>query len=160
MARSGKSCLESVEAPTPAAELYDSRGLLLSLSQSAASICFEIWGVVDPGKICWFSRKIYEKFRFFQAILKKTRFSRNISQKFRFCFRQFHKKSTFLSKFAKNFDFFSGNFMQNFDFSWQISEKYRFPKQKLAIYSYFWANYSISLQKSPLSNILPLHDKI
>ena len=28
-----KSCLESVAAPTPAAEFYDSRGLLLSLSQ-------------------------------------------------------------------------------------------------------------------------------
>src|SRR6218665_621588 len=25
------------------------------------------------------------------------------------------------------------------------------------IYSYFWPNYSISLQKSPLSNILPVH---
>ena len=32
--------------------------------------------------------------------------------------------------------------------------------QKLAIYSYFWANYSISLQKSPLLNIVPVHDKI
>jgi len=27
--------------------------------------------------------------------------------------------------------------------------------QKLVIYSYFWENYSISLQKSPLSKILP-----
>jgi len=28
------------------------------------------------------------------------------------------------------------------------------------IYSYFWVNYSIPLQMSPLSNILPVHDKI
>src|SRR6218665_3041096 len=28
--------------------------------------------------------------------------------------------------------------------------------QKLAIYSYFWVNYSIYLQKSSLSNILPV----
>src|SRR6218665_939901 len=33
-------------------------------------------------------------------------------------------------------------------------------RQKLAIYNYFWANYFISIQKSPLSNILPVHDKI
>src|SRR6218665_847657 len=31
---------------------------------------------------------------------------------------------------------------------------------KMAIYSYFLANYSISLQKSSLSNILPVHDKV
>ena len=85
----------------------------------AASIWFEIWGLVDPGK----------KNRFLQVILHtKIDFSRQISEKFRF-FGQFHKKI-------------------------------QFPRQKLAIYSYFWANYSISLQKSPLSNILPVHDKI
>ena len=33
--------------------------------QAAASIRFEIWGVVDPGKKNRFSRKISEKFRFF-----------------------------------------------------------------------------------------------
>ena len=67
-------------------------------------------------------------------------------------FRQFHKKFDFLRKFSKNFDFVSGNFtknrffranirkllifsdnfVQNFDFSWQISEKYRFSRKKLA----------------------------
>ena len=30
----------------------------------------------------------------------------------------------------------------------------------LAIYSNFWANYSISLQKSPLLDMLPVHDRI
>ena len=51
---------------------------------------------------------------------------------------------------------------KNFDFSRKISEKFRFSRQKLAIYSYSWANYSIALQKSPLLNIFPvgLHDKI
>jgi len=44
---------------------------------------------------------------------------------------------------------------QNFDFSGQIILIFQ---AKLAIYS--WANYSISLQKSLLSNILPVHDKI
>jgi len=90
---------------------------------------------------------------------QKFRFSRKISQKCRFCFRQFHKKIDFSGQISKKFRFFSGNFIQNFNFSWQISEKYRFFRQKLAIYSYFWANYSISLQKSPPSNILPVHDQ-
>src|SRR6218665_4182901 len=56
---------------------------------------------------------------------------------------------------------------QNFNFPRQISEKFRFvqgisPKylfsrQILLIYSYSWENYSISLQKSPLSNMPPVH---
>jgi len=64
----------------------------------------------------------------------------------------------------------SGNFSKEIRFLRQISEKCGFfqaigifsdfPGKKLVIYSYFWANYSISLQKSPLSNILPVHDKI
>ena len=41
-----------------------------------------------------------------------------------------------------------------------IFKKCRISRQKLAIYSYFLTNYSISLQKSPLSNIVPVHDKI
>jgi len=45
-------------------------------------------------------------------------------------------------------------------FSGNFTKKFRFFRQKLAIDSYFWANYSISLQKSPLSNILPVHHKI
>jgi len=40
-----------------------------------------------------------------------------------------------------------------------IYKKIRFSRQKLVIYSCFWANYSIAFQKSPLSNILPVHDK-
>src|SRR6218665_4151307 len=77
-----------------------------------------------------FSREIFEKCRFFQAVLqtKNIDFSRQLFEKFRF-FRQFHKK-------------------------------FRFSRKELAIYSYFWANYSISLQTSPLSNIPPVHDKI
>src|SRR6218665_2915270 len=61
---------------------------------TAASIWFEIWGVVDPGKKIDFYREISEIFRFFQAI-----------------------------------------------------KKFDFPSKKLSIYSYVWANYSISLQK-------------
>src|SRR6218665_3538712 len=77
-----------------------------------------------------------------------------------------------ISFFQANFreiSIFSGNLTKKFDFSRQIFRKFRvfrqlkkigFSRQKLLIYSYFWANYSISLQKSPLSNILPVHDKI
>src|SRR6218665_3727023 len=86
-------------------------------------------------------------------------------------FRQlFSQRIDFLGQISEKFLFLSGNFTKNFDFSRQISEKYRFfrqfhkkfrfSKQKLGIYSYFWANYSISPQKSPLSNILPVHDEI
>ena len=39
-------------------------------------------------------------------------------------------------------------------------KKFLLSRQKLAIYSYFWPDYSISLQKSPLSNMLPVHYKI
>src|SRR6218665_3587464 len=75
---------------------------------------------------------------------------------------------------SKNFDFyskfpnFSGNFtkeyrvlqnIENFDFFRQL-KKFDFPSKKLSIYSYLWANYSIPLQKKPLSNILPVQDKI
>src|SRR6218665_2226322 len=109
---------------------------------SAASIWFEIWGIVDPGQQNFdFSRQISEKFRFFQAILKKCRF--------------------FQANFRK-ISIFSGKFFRNFDSFRQFFKKVRFSRQKLLIYSYmyFWTNYSISFQKSPLSNILPVHDKI
>ena len=63
---------------------------------AAASIWFEIWGVVYPGKQNFdFSRQISEKFRYFQAISQKI--------------------STFPGKFSKNFDF-----------SRQIIKKFRF----------------------------------
>src|SRR6218665_3993200 len=65
------------------------------------------------------------KFQIFQAILQK-----NIE---------------FCRKIFENFDFFQ--VIKTIDLG---------PtKQKKSIYSYLWANYSISLQKSPLSNILP-----
>src|SRR6218665_2809238 len=51
------------------------------------------------------------------------------------------------------------NTMEIFDF-FRKYYKIRFSRQKLLIYSDFWANYSISFQKSPLSNILPVHDNI
>src|SRR6218665_1600542 len=53
-------------------------------------------------------------------------------------------KNRFLRANLRKILIFSGNFMQNFDFSWQISEKYRFSRQKLAIYSYFWHGRSLS----------------
>src|SRR6218665_402189 len=65
----------------------------------------------------------------------------------------------FAGKFLKNVNF-SGKFFKNFDFSGNLKQ-FRFSRQKLLIYSYFWTIFSISLQKSPLSNILisrPVHD--
>ena len=41
-----------------------------------------------------------------------------------------------------------------------FTQKISFIQTKLANCSYFWANYSIYLQNSPLSNLLPVHDKI
>src|SRR6218665_29887 len=69
-----------------------------------------------------------------------------------------------------------GKFPKNFNFQTISQSKIRFfqanfrkIKKKLDVLGkywlytaigYFWANYSISLQKSPLSNILPVHNKI
>ena len=56
---------------------------------------------------------------------------------------------------------FSRQIFENFDFFQALSHNFfYFFRQKLVICSYFWANYSTSLQKSPLSNILPVHDKL
>jgi len=49
------------------------------------------------------------------------------------------KKFNFSRKTFKKFRFFQA-----------LSQEIRFSGQELAIYSYFWANYSSSLQKSPL----------
>jgi len=70
-------------------------------------------------------------------------------------FSQFHNKLRFFRQFKK-IDF-SGQISDKFRFFRQFHKKFRFSRQKLAIYmySYFWANYYISLQKSLLSNILP-----
>src|SRR6218665_1515487 len=53
---------------------------------TAASIWFEIWGVVDPDQKNFdFYRQISEKFQFFQAILQKNiEFCRQISEIFLF----------------------------------------------------------------------------
>src|SRR6218665_3088164 len=86
-----------------------------------------------------------------------------ISQSINQSIRKFKKKSIFKGKFAKNFNFFQVILCKISIFHGKFPKKYRFSRQKLAIYSYFWANYSISLQKSPLSNILPdspVHDII
>src|SRR6218665_21712 len=88
-----------------------------------------------------FSRQISETFRYFQAIsLKNFDFFQENFRKFRFLQAISLKNSISPGKFQKNFDF-SGNF-----------ERILISRQKLVIYSCLLANYSISLQKSPLSN--------
>src|SRR6218665_1663933 len=65
--------------------------------------------------------------------------------------------------------FFSGNFKKNFDFYRQISEKIRFFRQFKKNFEFPGKNWPftctsgqtilyISLQTSPLSNILPVHN--
>jgi len=58
----------------------------------------------------------------------------------------------------KKFDF-SRKISENFDFFREF-KKNRFSRQNLVIYNYYWTNYYISLQKSTLSNIGPVHDKL
>src|SRR6218665_2035401 len=77
--------------------------------------------------------------------LKEFDFSRQLSKKLRFYSGNFTQKIDFPDKFPKNFNFFQA-----------ISQRISIFQAKLAIYRNFWANYSISLQKSPLSNILPV----
>ena len=97
---------------------------------------------IFPGKFSKnfdFSRQILKKIRLFQANFRKNRFFQ----------ANFKKNLIFSSKFSKKFYLFR-----------QFLEKIRFSRQKLLIHNCFWTNYSISLQKSPLSKILPVHDKI
>jgi len=76
----------------------------------------------------WFSRKISEKFRFFQAIpQKKSIFQGNFPKNVRFSQVILQKISTFQVKFPKNFDFFR-QFPKIYRFSREISEKFRFFK--------------------------------
>src|SRR6218665_2332638 len=75
-------------------------------------------------------------------VKKNSIFTDKFPIKVDFC-RKFHKKIDFPGKFPKTFDFF------------RQLKKNLFSRQKLAIYSYLWANYCISHQKSPLLNILP-----
>jgi len=127
---------------------------------SAASIWFEIWVVVDPGQQNFdFSMQISEKFWFFsRQFHKKFRFFRKISEKFRFL-RQIFKKNRFFQANFWKISNFSGKFWKNFKFFRQFKKNPIF-QAKLLISSYFWVNYSISLQKSPLSNIFSVHDTI
>src|SRR6218665_1015723 len=137
-------------------------------------------------KIHLFQSKFSKNFNFFRQFHKKFRFSeKKISEISIFSgnftkisiFKPFHQKFRFSKKICKTFLFFQAILKKSI-FSRQISEKirffrqfhkqFRFSRHKLAICSYFWANYSISLQKSPLSNILyivrynnilpPVHD--
>src|SRR6218665_886615 len=107
----------------------------------------ESWIRVKKFQFC---RKISEKFRFFQAIIfTKNRFLGQISEKVRFLQVISQKISIFQGKFPKNIDFFR-----------QFPKKSIFQANICYLPLFLYANYSISLQKSPLSNILPVHDKI
>jgi len=55
------------------------------------------------------------------------------------------KVSIFPANFRK-FRLFSRQIFETFSIFQAISQKFRFPRQKLVICSYLWANYSISLQ--------------
>jgi len=76
-------------------------------------------------------------------------YCRQISEKFRL----------FQENFEEIFSDFSGkNFRMTFFKS--FAPKFQFIQKKLPFTAKFWTNYSISLEKSPLSNILLVHDKI
>src|SRR6218665_3621522 len=63
--------------------------------RAAASLCFEIWGVVDPGKKCLFFSGNFTKNRFFRTnFLKISIFTGN-----------FTEISILQGKFPKNFHF-------------------------------------------------------
>src|SRR6218665_2653150 len=96
---------------------------------------------IRVNKISIFSGKFPRNFDFFRQ-LKKIDFRRETFKKLLF--------------FQENL-IFSGKFLKNFNFFRQFVKKKLISRQKFLIYSYFWANYSISLQKSPLLNILPVH---
>ena len=73
-----------------------------------------------------FSRKIFEKFRFFQAIPQtKNRFFRANFRNFVFSQVILQKNSIFQVKFPKNFEFLR-QFSKIFRFSREISETFRF----------------------------------
>src|SRR6218665_422542 len=83
---------------------------VLRPSLAAASIWFEIWGVVDPGqKILIFEENLGKVLNFFRQLDKqKIDFSIQIFEEFRF-FRQFQKNFDFL-KNCRKISIFSGNF--------------------------------------------------
>src|SRR6218665_2932205 len=87
---------------------------------SAASIWFEIWGVVDPGKKIRFSRKV----SMFLGNFTKN-FLGQISEKFRFLTDDFTNIAPFSKQISKEFQFFR-QFHKKFRFSEKKSPKYRF----------------------------------
>ena len=93
----------------------------IRLTFAAASIRFEIWGVVEPGKKNRFSRNIFEKFWFFSGNFTK-------------------KKIDFSGQIFEKFWFFSGNFTNNkIDFSRQIFEEF-----------WFFTQFQVISQKIPI----------
>src|SRR6218665_2730976 len=66
------------------------------------------------------------------------------AEKIRFLQANFRKISIFQAILQKNIEF-CRQISENFDFFRQL-QKFDFPSKKLSIYSYLWANYSISLQ--------------
>src|SRR6218665_1558829 len=71
------------------------------------------------------------------------------------------KVSIFPRQIDERFRLFSGKNFRITSLS-HLLQNVRLSRQNLPFTAKFWANYSISLEKSPLSNILPvgLHDKI
>src|SRR6218665_2502477 len=90
---------------------------------SAASIWFEIWGVVDPGKKIRFSRKVS---MFLGNFTKKIDFLGQISEKFRFL----------TDDFTKNCTFFKANF-QRISIFRQFHKKIRFSEKKSPKFRFF-----------------------
>src|SRR6218665_2038082 len=58
---------------------------------------------------------------------------------------KFPRNFNFFRQFYKRISSFAGKFPKILIF--QAIKKFDFPSKKLSIYSYLWANYSISLQK-------------
>src|SRR6218665_3453660 len=89
--------------------------LLLMTLEPAASIWFEIWGVVDPGQQHFdFPGKFPRNFAFFRQLresilqgkfLKNSDFSKHIFEQFRFFQGNFQKISIFSGNLKKKFDF-------------------------------------------------------
>src|SRR6218665_369980 len=103
----------------------------------AASFWFEIWKIGGSGS---------KKFRFFHAnVLKISIFT--------------GKNFDFSRQISENSRFFSGKHFRMTCFS-HLLQNVRLSRKKLPFTTKFWANYSISLEKSQLSNILSVHDKI
>src|SRR6218665_1895814 len=93
----------------------------------------------------------------------KNQFSRQISEKFRFFPGNFTKDFDLSRQISEKFDFFSGNFTKSFYFpgkDFRMTSFSVYPDKIGHLQLLQWANYSISIQKSPLSDILPVHDKI